>query len=121
MARRTLSDRRKAFMRGHVSEYCAALFLLLKGYRIAALRFRTKSGEVDIIARKGDLVAFVEVKARRTTQDAVFAVDASTQRRIRNASLFWLSRQQDAARLSLRYDIIAVSPWGRSRHFPDAF
>jgi putative endonuclease len=121
MARRTLSDRRKAFMRGHVSEYCAAAFLLLRGYRILALRFKTKSGEVDIIARKGDLIAFIEVKARRRTLDAVFAVDATTQRRIRNASLLWLSRQKDAPRLSLRYDIIAVSPWGRSTHFADAF
>jgi len=121
MAKRTLRDRRKAFMRGHVSEYCAALYLLLRGYRVIAMRYKTKSGEIDIIARKGDLVAFIEVKARRATTDAVFAVDVASQHRIRNASLGWLARQRDAARLSLRYDIVAVSPWGRSRHFPDAF
>lgn len=121
MAKRTLGDRRKAFMRGHVSEYCAALHLLLRGYRIVAMRYKAKSGEIDIIARKRDLVAFVEVKARRATEDAIFAVGGETQRRIRNASLFWLARQKDGARLSLRYDIVAVSPWGSATHFPDAF
>ena len=108
-------------MRGHVSEYCAAASLLLKGYRILSMRYKSRSGEIDIIARKGDLVAFVEVKARRVTSDAVFAVDPGTQRRIHNASLHWLAKQKDSARLSLRYDIIAVSPWGRSTHFVDAF
>ena len=118
---RTRDDRRKAFIRGHLSEYYAVLYLLLKGYRIKAMRFRTKSGEVDIIARKGDLVAFIEVKARRITGDAIFAVDPSTQRRIRSASLTWIARQTDAAVLSYRYDIIAVTPWIRPQHFPDAF
>lgn len=118
---RTTGDRRKAFIRGHLSEYYAAIYLMLKGYRIRAMRFRAKSGEVDIIARKGDLVAFVEVKARRITGDAIFAVDPSSQRRIRNASLAWIARQPDAARLSYRYDIIAVSPWSWPQHFPDAF
>lgn len=118
---RTTKDRRTAFMRGHLAEYYAAIYLLLKGYRIVAMRFRDKSGEVDIIVRKGDLVAFVEVKARRITGDAIFAVDPSTQRRIRSASLTWIARQADAATLSYRYDIIAVSPWSRPQHFPDAF
>lgn len=121
MATRSRDDRRKAFIRGHVSEYYAAVYLLLNGYRIRAMRFRTKSGEVDIIARKGDLIAFVEVKARRITGDAIFAVDPSTQRRIRNASLGWIARQEDAAMLSFRYDIIAVSPWRKPQHFTDAF
>jgi len=55
------SHRRKALRRGHVSEYLAAAFLMLKGYRIVALRYRTRLGEIDIIARKGDLAVFVEV------------------------------------------------------------
>jgi putative endonuclease len=121
MAQRTLRDRRKAFMRGHISEYVAAALLLFKGYRIVAMRYKTKSGEIDIIARKGDLIAFVEVKARRATMDAILAVDPGTQKRIRNASLSWLAKQKDAARLSLRYDIVAVRSWGRSTHFIDAF
>jgi len=113
--------RLKAFRRGHVAEYLAALYLLAKGYRIEAIRFRTPLGEIDIVARRGDLVACVEVKARRETGDAVFAVTATAQRRIRAASEVWLSRRADAHRLSLRYDIVAVRPWRLPRHFEDAF
>lgn len=54
----------KALKRGHIAEYRAALCLMLKGYRIVAMRYRTRLGEIDIIARRGDLVACVEVKAR---------------------------------------------------------
>lgn len=118
---RTSRDRRKAFIRGHLSEYYAALYLLAKGYRIAAMRFRSRSGEVDIIARKGDLVVFVEVKARRATDEAISAVTSWSQQRIRNASLSWIARQPNSAALSYRYDIVAISPWRRPRHFIDAF
>jgi putative endonuclease len=121
MTLRSGHDRRMAFVRGWLAEYYAAIYLLLCGYRIKAMRFRTKSGEVDIIVRKGDTVAFVEVKARRITGDAIFAVDPSSQRRIRNASLTWIARQPDSAVLSYRYDIIAVTPWRRPQHFPGAF
>jgi putative endonuclease len=111
----------KAYRRGFVAEYKAALLLLLKGYRIVNLRFRTRAGEIDIIARKRDLVVFVEVKARRDEQIAIDAVSASTQMRIRAASNVWLSRQSDYARLSTRYDIVAVLPLRIPRHFRDAF
>ncbi len=122
MGNRTADPNRlKAFRRGHVSEYLAALYLLAKGYRIRAIRYRTKLGEIDIIARRGDLVVCVEVKARRDVDGAVFAVTASAQRRIRAASEIWLSRQPDAHRLSLRYDIVAVLPWRLPKHFADAF
>lgn len=114
-------DRLKAFRRGHVSEYIAALYLLAKGYRVRAIRYRTKLGEIDIIARRGDLVVCVEVKARRDVDSAVFAVTGTAQHRIRAASDIWLSRQPDAHRLSLRYDIVAVLPWRLPRHFVDAF
>ncbi len=113
--------RRKAFRRGHRAEMVAALYLLAKGYRIVAIRYRTKVGEIDIIARKGDLVACIEVKARASEAGAVFAVTASAQRRIRAASDVWLARQPDAHRLSIRYDIVAVLPWRLPRHLPDAF
>ncbi|MCA1490281.1 YraN family protein [Sinorhizobium alkalisoli] len=111
----------KALKRGLLAEYRAALCLMLKGYRIVAMRHRTRLGEIDIIARRGELVAIVEVKARTTFDGAVFAVSASSQRRIRAASDLWLSSQPDFHRLSVRYDIIAVLPWRWPRHLPDAF
>lgn len=113
--------RRKAHRRGHVSEWIAAAYLLLKGYRILALRYRTKLGEIDIVARKGDLAVFIEVKARGDELSAVDAVGATAQKRIRAASDIWLSRQRDAHLLSQRYDIVAVMPLRWPRHFVDAF
>ena len=114
-------NRLRAFRRGYVSEYLAALYLLARGYRIRAIRYRTKLGEIDIVARRGDLVAFVEVKARRDVDSAVFAVTGTAERRIRAASEIWLSRQPDAHRLSARYDIVAVRPWRLPTHIEDAF
>ncbi len=113
--------RQKAWRRGHVAEYLAAVFLLFKGYRILAVRHRTKLGEIDIVARKGDLAVFVEVKSRRGAQEAIDAVSFSSQKRIRAASDLWLARQPDFARLSQRYDIVAMLPGRWPRHFPDAF
>ena len=113
--------RQKAWRRGHVAEYLAAAFLMLKGYRILAIRHRTKLGEIDIVARKGDLAVFVEVKSRRDAQEAIDAVSFSSQRRIRAASDLWLARQPDFALLSQRYDIVAMLPGHWPQHFPDAF
>ncbi len=107
--------------RGQAAEHLAALSLRLRGYRIVARRYRTKLGEVDIIARRGDLVAFVEVKARPDERAAIDAVDYATQKRIMDAADIWLSRQRDHAKLSQRFDIVAVIPWRWPRHFPDAF
>lgn len=113
--------RRKAERRGHVSEWIAAAYLLLKGYRILAMRYRTRLGEIDIVARKGDLAVFIEVKARGDERGAIDAVSATAQKRIRAASDIWLSRQRDAHLLSQRYDIVAVMPLRWPRHFIDAF
>jgi putative endonuclease len=114
-------ERRLALRKGHWSETKAAFFLRFKGYRIVARNFRVKSGEIDIIARKGDLVAFVEVKARNDPGTAVDAVGYQSMQRIRAAADAWLSRQADAAALSLRFDIVAIAPHRLPVHLEDAF
>lgn len=115
------ASRRQAERRGRRSEWYAALWLMLKGYRILGLRYKTPVGEVDIIARKGNLVAFVEVKARSSERSAVDAVSGASHRRIRAAGDLWLQRAPDAGQLSLRFDIVAVVPRRLPRHIPDAF
>jgi putative endonuclease len=115
-------DRRfRAYRKGHRGEWLAALALMLKGYRIVALRHRTKLGEIDLIARRGDLVAIVEVKARPTLIQAMDAVGFEAQRRIEGAADLWLSRRRDAARLSIRFDIVAVLPRRWPVHVENAF
>ncbi|MGQ8629958.1 YraN family protein [Agrobacterium sp. DKPNP3] len=115
------SRRRKAERRGHVAEYWAAFYLLLKGYRILAIRYRTRLGEIDLIARKKDIIAVIEVKARPSGMGAVDAVGVQSQQRIRAAADLWLARRKDAERLSLRFDIIAIMPRRLPQHFIDAF
>jgi putative endonuclease len=114
-------ERRAALRRGWRAETLAAIALRLKGYRIVARNFRCRFGEIDIIARKGNLIAFVEVKSRRSPQDALDAVSRESQRRIENAADIWIGRRADAHLLSWRFDIVAVTPRQWPRHFPDAF
>lgn len=102
--------RRRAHGKGHRGEWLAALALMLKGYRILARRFRTRLGEVDLIAKRGDVIAVVEVKARASLAEAMDAITPTAQRRIEAAGDLWLSRQADHGRLSVRYDLVAVLP-----------
>ncbi|CDX27578.1 conserved hypothetical protein [Mesorhizobium plurifarium] len=121
MAERSISHRRKAYRRGHRGEWLAALALILKGYRILARRHRTRLGEIDLIARRGDLVLFVEVKARRTLIEAMEAIGRESERRIEGAADLWLSRQPDYGKLSMRFDMVAVLPWRWPVHVKNAF
>ncbi|MDF1777162.1 MAG: YraN family protein [Rhizobiaceae bacterium] len=113
--------RQRAQRRGHYAEFLAAAALLLKGYRIVARRYRTKLGEIDLIVRKGDLIALVEVKARSTQDAGINAVTGTAARRIEAAGDLWLARQKNASRLSIRRDIVVVMPRRWPKHFPDAF
>lgn len=113
--------RLKAYRRGRSSEWLAAAALMAKGYRIVARRYRTKLGEIDLIARRGDLVLIVEVKARRTLLEAMEAIGGLSERRIEGATDLWLARQPDHARLSLRFDMVAVLPWRWPVHVENIF
>ena len=70
-----------AFKTGLSAETRAAAYLMAKGYRILAKRFRTPYGEIDIVARRRNLLAFIEVKARANLDDAAYAVTARQQQR----------------------------------------
>ena len=113
--------RRKAYRRGHSSEWRAAAALMLKGFRIVARRYRTKLGEIDLIARRGDLVLIVEVKARKTLIEAMDAIARESERRIEGAADLWLTRQKDYAKLSMRFDMVAVLPWRWPVHVENVF
>jgi putative endonuclease len=113
--------RRAAYRHGHVAEAAAALLLIAKGYRLLARRHKTPLGEIDLIARRGRVIAFVEVKARPSDAEALESVGRFSERRIVDAADMWLAKHPDAAGLDLRYDMILVTPWRLPRHLPDAF
>ena len=121
MADAATARRRRAYRRGHRGEWLAAAALMAKGYRILARRYRTKLGEIDLIARRGDLVLIVEVKARRTLVEAMEAIARESERRIERAADLWLARQPDHGRLSVRFDMVAVLPWRWPVHVENVF
>ena len=113
--------RRAAFVRGHVAEAAALALLLAKGYRPLARRFAAAGGEVDLIVRRGDTIAFVEVKARGLMADALAAITATKRRRFSRAARAWLARHPGSAGKTWRADAVFVAPWSMPRHLEAAF
>ncbi len=106
--------------RGSWGEERAALFLRLHGYRIIERNFRCRQGEIDIIARKGGIVAFVEVKQRKNADfgEAREFVTYSKQRRVIAAAELWLVKT--GCELQPRFDVIEVyAPEGTKTLFPE--
>src|SRR5579875_34556 len=116
MTPRGTLDRKKAHNWGIFAEHLAAGFLRFKGYRILARRYAIKEGEIDIVARRGDTVAFVEVKVRSTLGEARMAIGAVKRRRISRAARRWPAANPWAAPLPWRGDAIYVVPWCWPRH-----
>jgi putative endonuclease len=114
-------ERVAAFRTGISAESRAAAYLMAKGYRILAKRYRTPHGEIDIIAKRRNLVAFVEVKARASLDEAAFAVTPRQQARIINAAQGWLVAHPEHAEFELRFDAILIAPRRLPRHLLAAF
>ncbi|MDB5654534.1 MAG: YraN family protein [Tardiphaga sp.] len=114
-------ERVAAFNTGLSAESRAAALLLAKGYRILARRFRTPYGEIDIIARKRNLIAFVEVKARASLDEAAYAVTPRQQARISDAAQAWLQAHPEHAEFELRFDVLLIAPGHLPRHLLAAF
>ncbi|MEL7029401.1 MAG: YraN family protein [Pseudomonadota bacterium] len=108
-----MSRRRKRAERyGRLAEWAAAALLTLKGYRIEAMRFKTSLGEIDLVARRGRLLVFVEVKARRRAEDALNALTPRLQRRVEAAADLFRARRPNLADLDMRYDAVTVTRAG---------
>jgi putative endonuclease len=114
-------DRQVAFRTGISAESRAAAFLIAKGFRILARRFRTPVGEIDIVARRRKLLVFVEVKARERLDDAAWSVTERQRARIVAAAEAWLAAHADPSIADIRFDAMLVAPGRIPRHIPAAF
>lgn len=116
---------RAARRRGLTAETLAVWRLRLTGWRVLARGFSvgrgSGAGEVDIIARRGGVLAFVEVKTRPTLAEAMAAVRPRQQQRIARAAEAFLARAPRHAGLSPRFDVVALAPGRLPRHIPDAW
>ncbi len=113
--------RRAAYRLGLAAETRAAWWLRLKGYRILARGFRVPQGEIDLVARRGRLVVFVEVKRRGRAATAAEAIGKRQRRRIERAAEAFLQRHPGLAGCRLRFDalLLGEAPW--PRHVADAW
>ncbi len=114
-------QRRRDWRRGRWGEGLAAWWLRLKGYRILARDLRTPVGEIDIVARRGRVLALVEVKLRPRAAAALEAISPRQQQRIVRAAGAFLQRHRKLAELDLRFDTVVIVPGRWPRHLPDAW
>jgi|RhiMethySRZTD1v2_1073278.scaffolds.fasta_scaffold00096_72 putative endonuclease len=136
-------NRQRAYLSGRRAERIACWLLRLKGYRILAVNWRCPAGEVDILARRGQVLAAIEVKRRaaglapgeNAGDAALFAISPHQQARVARAAAAFAARRADCQGLELRLDAITVTEptswpwmllarllhWGRPRHFPAAW
>jgi putative endonuclease len=120
MAARTPDQRRDADQRGRAGEAEAAMFLVQQGWRIVAERVKTKAGEIDLIAQRPGLVAFVEVKWRARAPSLADAIDERRLARVAAAaeSVMHLYATEGE---DVRIDVILLAPGRKPTHIENAW
>ena len=111
---------RKARADGRRGEVIAALWLTLFGWRILGFRLRTPHGEIDLLARRGRVLAVVEVKRRATLDEAALAVGPEQRRRLLRAAAAVAVTRPSLRALDVRVDVLALPPGRPPRHVPGA-
>jgi putative endonuclease len=99
----------------------AAWWLRLKGYRVLARNFRVAPGEIDLIARRGGILALIEVKTRSDLASAGEAITARQRARIARAAEAFLQQHPEFSQLSVRFDVILIARRRLPRHLMDAW
>jgi putative endonuclease len=107
--------------KGRRAERLAALYLILKGYRILARRARTSLGEIDLVATRGEVLAFVEVKYRPNADAAAESVRVRQQKRISGAARAFLARHPKFNEKTIRFDLVIMAPWRWPDHVLNAW
>lgn len=116
-ARRGLRARRD----GRRSEIVCALWLMAKGYRILGLRLKTPLAEIDLLARRGEVISVVEVKRRTDLATALEAVGPRQRERLIRAAQWIAAARPELAGASVRLDLMALAPGRWPRHIHDAW
>lgn len=112
--------KRRAWRFGRWAESICIMWLRLKGYRILARDARFGVGELDVVARRGQWLVFVEVKGRNTPV-SLEIITAKQRGRIVRAAGAFLARYPHLAPLNIRFDVMLLQPWQLPRHVTDAW
>ncbi len=113
--------RLRAHRRGRIGERFCRWHLRLHGWRILAADWRCPSGEIDIVARRGGVLAMIEVKSRPDYAAGVGALLPRQRRRIMRAAEAFLITRPDLAALTIRFDVMVVMPRRLPQHLPSAW
>ncbi len=106
---------------GVAAESRARQLLESKSYSILAQRYKTKAGEIDLIAKRGDHLAFVEVKQRKTQDEAAWSIAPRQQARIALAAEVFLGEHAALSHCSASFDVVLISPTQGCAHIEQAF
>jgi putative endonuclease len=117
---KTRKPKKQAFLWGILAEWMAMFWLMTHGYKIIKHRHRSKHGEIDIIAKQGDMLVFVEVKARASHTAALESISPRQMIRIERAARAFAARSTYAS-CTMRFDVITCTPWRVPQHLPDAW
>jgi len=120
MRRPTTLARQRAEASGRRGERVAGWWLRLRGWRILDRRVRTPAGEVDIVARRGTIIAFVEGKTRATAADLDVAIDQRRLTRVAAAAEYLMPRYAGSGD-DIRIDVILIAPGTRPRTIENAW
>ncbi|NMJ43976.1 YraN family protein [Roseomonas sp. JC162] len=118
---RRLLRGRRAEAAGRGAEDVAAAALARDGWRVLARRTRTPAGELDLVAERDGLLAFVEVKARPSLTEAAFALGARQRMRLVAAAEWWVAANPGHGEAGMRFDVVIVAADGTVRRIADAF
>jgi putative endonuclease len=113
--------RQKAYGHGRLAEKLCVWVLRLKGYTVLETGFRTRVGEVDILASRGGKLIAVEVKTRATRAAAIEAVSWRQRRRIERAAQWYMRGNPKSGEKGIRFDVFAVAPWRLPTHIENAW
>lgn len=113
--------RTRAYRDGVMAETLAAWLFRLKGYRIVAKRYRSPVGEIDLVATRGMRLAFIEVKRRKSRDEAAFAVTPRQKRRIVRAAQYWIASHPNFVGRDIAFDVVLCAPWSLPQHVENAF
>jgi putative endonuclease len=107
--------------KGLWAELRAAVYLRLKGYKILDMRFKTPVGEIDIVARRGNMLVFVEVKLRATESEGAEAIHARNQSRVTRAAELYLQKHPSYNDMDMRFDALIITKGRAFTHIENAW
>lgn len=110
-----------SYDKGLIAEAFAKNYFYMKGYSVLAERFKTPQGEIDLILKKKNTIVFVEVKLRKTIDDAAEAIHSRNQQRVRTAAELYLQRNPKYNGCELRFDALVLAPYTWPRHIENAW